>query len=132
VSEVESKASEEFAKQKAQQLVGWKVQEATAKFKAPGADCNAVAKSLGLEVKTTPPFQVEGAAEGVGSAQVLYEAFIRPTGTIVGPVYPGDKPVFYRVGQRVPADMTKLASERDDIVLSLKRKKATERRELFE
>ncbi len=131
-AEVENKVRTDYINQKAQIALGQKVQEATQKFKAPNADFKAVAKELGLEVKTTPPFQSEGAAEGVGSASALFEAFLKPAGTIIGPVYPGEKPIFYRVDEKTPADMTKLAGERDDIVLALKKKKANERRELFE
>lgn len=131
-AEVENEIRERLISFKTQKLSEQKIKEATEKFKAPGADLKALAKAYGLEVKTTDFFSADGAAEGIGPASYLAEAFTKPAGSTVGPFTIGNQVFLARVKEKQPADMSKLAAERDSIVLALKRRKAAERKELFE
>jgi peptidyl-prolyl cis-trans isomerase D len=130
--EVEPQIKKQLIDQKASQMAQQKMAEATAKLTAPGADFRAAAKSLGLDVKTTDSFSRDGAAEGIGPATYIGDAFVKPVGSVFGPMNAGDKMVICKIVERLPADEGKLASMRDDILLTLKKKKANERRELFE
>jgi peptidyl-prolyl cis-trans isomerase D len=132
LSEVESQVKENVINRKVQELSDQRVKDMTAKFKAAGTDLNALAKSIGGQVKTTAPFGREGAAEGIGPATYLADAFTKPVGSIVGPINIGNQIILAKVVDKEAVDMSKLAAEREQIVTSLKRKKAAERRELFE
>lgn len=130
--EVESKVKEQLQAQKANQLAQEKIMQASSKFNAPGADFKQVAKELGLEIKTTAPFNSDGAAEGIGPASTVAEAFRKPVGAAFGPVNASDKLFFCRVASKESAADAGLAAARSDILLTLKRKKASDRKELFE
>ena len=75
--------------------------------------------------------QDAGAAEGIGPASYLQEAFLKPVGTILSPVVLGDQTHFVKVAGKIEADLGRLATERDSVVLAIKSRKARERDELF-
>jgi hypothetical protein len=95
-------------------------------------DLNAIAKAIGGEVKSTQPFTVEGAADGIGPASYLQEAFQKPVGAMVGPISLGTGVFLAKVAEKQVADAATLAAGRDQLVLSIKQRKAQERKELFE
>ncbi len=90
-----------------------------------------MAKELGGEVKSPPEFTLSGAVEGVGAASVFSDGFIKPVGSILGPLNVFNQQVVAKTLEKTPADMTKFAADRDKIIEDLKRKKAQERRDLF-
>jgi hypothetical protein len=51
---------------------------------------------------------------------------------VIGPVSIGGQVVLAKVLEKQAADLSQLASKRDAMVLDLKRKKAAQRKELFE
>jgi hypothetical protein len=106
-------------------------QQALATLKG-ATDLKAAAKQLGTEVKTTDFFSVEGTAEGIGAAAQVAEGFLKPVGSMVGPIPVADQVILARVLEKQGADLSKLPAEREGIVLTLKRKRASERKELFE
>jgi peptidyl-prolyl cis-trans isomerase D len=132
LAEVENDIRQQLTNSKAQQLAAQKLKEATEKFKAAGSDLAALAKSIGGEVKTADYFNADGAAEGIGPASYLADAFKKPVGSTFGPVTIGEQVFLVKITDRQEADASKLAADRDTIVLALKRKKHTERKELFE
>jgi hypothetical protein len=95
-------------------------------------DLKAAAKQVGAEVKTTDFFAVDGTVEGVGAGAQFTEAFSKPVGSVIGPIPAGDQVILARVLEKQPADLASLAAERESLVLALKRKRASERKELFE
>ncbi len=131
LNEVEARVKQSVIGEKASALAKQKSVEVAEKVKNSGGDLKAVAKSLGLEVKTTAEFGRDGAAEGIGPASYLQEAFVKPVGTLLSPVVLGDQTHFVKVIGRVDADLAKLATERDSMVLAIKSRKARERDELF-
>jgi peptidyl-prolyl cis-trans isomerase D len=132
LAEVENDIRSRITSQKVQQLTEQRLKEATETLKNAGGDLRAVAKKLGLEVKTTDFFALEGAAEGIGPASALADAFTKPVGSVVGPVSLAGDVVLAKVVEKQPADMAQLAATRESLVLELKRKKAAQRKELFE
>jgi peptidyl-prolyl cis-trans isomerase D len=132
LNEVESQVRERLIDQKARELMQQRAREAEQKLRESGGDLRKLGQSMGLEVKTTPEFTRDGTAEGIGSASYVLEAFSKPVGALVGPVNTGEQVIFVKVAEKIPADPTKLLSDRDTLVMGLKRKKAGERKELFE
>jgi len=131
LAEVESQVREKLVAEKLAKLVDEKAQEALRKAKASG-DLKKVAQAMGLEWKATGEFGRAGAAEGLGSAAYLEEAFTANAGHVFGPVRVNDKQFICKVTAKTPADMTLFAAQRDDLVQQVKRQKARERLELFQ
>ena len=131
-AEVENRVRESLVDQKAAQMAQQKAKQAQDALKANGGDLKAVAKSVGLEVKTTSEFTQDGAAEGLGPASAMKEVFTKKVGEIAGPIQIQEKIIFAKVAAKTDADMSKLAAERGALVARLKSQKAAERRDLFE
>ena len=130
-SDVEAQVRGQYAQQQAVQLAAEKAKKAADLLKTNGGDLKAAGKSLGLEVKTADFFSRNGAAEGIGAASYLGDAFDKPVGSIIGPINAGTQTVVAKIVDRQASDMSKFAQERDSIVLALKGKKASERQVLL-
>jgi peptidyl-prolyl cis-trans isomerase D len=132
-SEVEAQVRQSYSQQHATQLASEKSKKAADLLKENGGDLKAAAKSVGLEVKTSDFISRDSAIEGIGSAVYLAEAFSKPVGTVVGPLAAGGPAsLLGKIVERQPADMSKLAQERDTIVTQLKSQKAQQRSMLFQ
>jgi len=94
-------------------------------------DLAKAAKAAGLEVKTSDEFTRAGSIEGLGSASYLQDAFARPDGTILGPINVPDGTVIAEVTKHVPADMSKLAEQRQSIQDDVRSRKARDLDALF-
>ena len=129
--EAEPRLREALLKDKVAKLQAQKADELYEKAKASG-DLKKAAQSMGLEVKTSEDFTRLGAVEGLGSANYVPDAFVKPVGTIVGPVGVPDAKVVYKVLAHVDADMSKLAADRTSIRDELKSRKGQERNTMFE
>ena len=130
-AEVENQIRETLISQKADQLAQQKVTEAKAKLKA-GASLPEIAKLLGAEVATSEMIARDGSIPNVGPATYFAAAYEKPEGTILEPVSLGSQTVFIRSIAKEAPDMAKFAAESNEILLGLKRKKAAERKEIFE
>ena len=125
-SEVQGQVKTTYLQQKGASMVAEKQTKLMDQLKANGGDLNAAAKSAGLEVKVADYFSRDGAAEGIGPAASLSDAFNKPDGTIIGPVQIAGQTIIGKVVDRQKADMTKLAAQRTTIVNQLKSRKAQE------
>ncbi|HTS49289.1 MAG TPA: peptidyl-prolyl cis-trans isomerase [Bryobacteraceae bacterium] len=125
-SEVQAQVKINYTQQQGNTLVAEKQSKLLDLLKSNGGDLNAAAKSLGLEVKTADYFSRDGAAEGIGPAAALSDAFTKPDGTIIGPVPIAGQTVIGKVVGRQQADMTKLAEQRQTILMQIKTRKAQE------
>jgi peptidyl-prolyl cis-trans isomerase D len=96
-----------------------------------GESLEAIAKSAGLQVKTAAPFTIDGAAEGIGSASLLANAFKAKVGDVVGPVAAQAGEFVCKVSEKIPADMTQFAKNRDGIVQALQQQNAQVQGALF-
>ncbi|MCZ2079834.1 MAG: peptidylprolyl isomerase [Bryobacteraceae bacterium] len=131
LGEVESEIRETVLQQKAMELARKRAAEAEEKIQAAGGDLRKVARSMGLEVKTTPDFTRDAAAEGIGPASYLAEAFEKEVGAVLPPVTVDNQVFIVKVAGKTPADLTQLASQREDLVSSIRTAKARQRDELF-
>jgi peptidyl-prolyl cis-trans isomerase D len=129
-AEVEPSIRQALTATKAQEIATQKANDAAKRVKA-GEPFEAVAKSMHVEVKTPPVFTSEAAVEGVGSAAAFGDAFAQPVGAVVGPISAPGQLVIAKVLEKIPADMSQLASQREAIVTQLKQNKARDRQELF-
>jgi len=100
--------------------------------KAKTGDLAKAAKSMGLEAKTSDEFARNGTVDGLGSASYVSEAFLKPDGTLLGPLNTPDGTVIAKVISHAQPDMSKLPAERDSIRDELKSQKARDRNALFE
>ena len=133
LSEVESQIRSALTQQKLTKLVEAKARELAEKAKAAGGDLQKAAQSLGLEVKTTQEFSREGAADGIGPASVVMQAFNEPAGGVFGPVPMQDSRFVCKVVGKVPADPGKLTPEqRASIENEIRSRKSRARVDLFQ
>jgi peptidyl-prolyl cis-trans isomerase D len=106
--------------------------ELVAKAKSMGGDLEKAAKSMGLEVKTSNDFDRAGTVEGAGMASYFGNAFTSPDGTILQPILMPDATIVAKVVAHVPADMSKLPEQRNQIRDDIKTQKGRDRNSLFE
>jgi peptidyl-prolyl cis-trans isomerase D len=132
MAEVETKVHDGLVKDKTDKLIAAKGAELADKARANGGDLAAAAKAMGFEMKTSADVDRAGAIEGLGSAGVLLDAFVKPVGTIVGPVGIGDSKVVCKVVEKVPADASGLEAQRVSIRDQIKGQKSQTRNSLFE
>jgi peptidyl-prolyl cis-trans isomerase D len=100
--------------------------------KANGGDLAKAAKAAGLTVKTSDEIGRTGAIEGLGSATYVQEGFRLPEGSVFGPIPTPDGVIVAKVVSRAPADMSKLAEQRNAIRDDIKSQKARDRSSVFE
>jgi peptidyl-prolyl cis-trans isomerase D len=132
LAEVADQVREQVTQVKAREMLTAKSAEVARSMSEAGVDLAKLAKSLGGELKTTAEFGRDGAAEGLGDAAYFADAFVKPVGSIIGPVTMPEQVVIARVAAKVEVDMSKLAAEREGMVSALKGRKSQERKDLFE
>ncbi|MBM3724447.1 MAG: hypothetical protein FJW40_03345 [Acidobacteria bacterium] len=132
LADVGGRIMEDLRIARGNQLLEARRKTAEEKLAAAGADLKKVGAELKLEYKEAPEFTADGAAEGLGSASVLTEAFAKPVGSLIKPVTLDGKWFFVKVTGRQDADLSKLPAGREAIVAKLRNAKQTERRQLFE
>jgi parvulin-like peptidyl-prolyl isomerase len=130
-TDVEAQVRTAIIQESAFRIVNDKARQAADLLKANG-DVAAAGKKLGGEVKTTDEFTRAGAAEGLGQAVQLSEAFDKPVGAIIGPLLIGGQTIVAKVVAKVDADMSKLPEQRAAILRQLKSQKSVERGNLFQ
>jgi peptidyl-prolyl cis-trans isomerase D len=129
--EVMSKVHDSMVQKRLEAAVQKHAKELADSAKATG-DLGKAAKAMGLTVKTSDEVARTGAIEGLGSATYVQEGFKVPAGTLIGPIPTPDGQVVAKVVSRVPADMSKLADQRNTIRDDLKSQKARDRSGVFE
>ncbi len=128
--DVQSQIRTKLNAQKLQDLLNQKATELMAKVKSEG-DFKKVAKEMGLEVKSPDEFTHSGAVEGVGSASTLSDAFIKPVGSLLGPISAQGNVVVAQVVAHIAPNMAEFPVQRDAIRDELRNTKAREREEIF-
>jgi hypothetical protein len=97
-----------------------------------GGDLKAIAKAVGGEVKTSDEFTRDGNIQAVGSATYFSDLFEKPAGSLSGPHNISGQVAVARLVSKTDADMSKLATERPNLITGIKGRKAQERKDLFE
>ena len=129
--EVMGKVHDSMVQKRLEAAVQKHAKELADSAKATG-DLGKAAKAMGLTVKTSDEVARTGAIEGLGSATYVQEGFKVPAGTLIGPIPTPDGQIVAKVVSRVPADMSKLADQRNTIRDDLKSQKARDRSGVFE
>jgi peptidyl-prolyl cis-trans isomerase D len=104
---------------------------AAAQSARKGESLEAIAKDLGLSVKTAPPFTADGAAEGIGSGSQVAAVFKANVGDLVGPIVINASEFLCRVTQKIPADSSQYAKNKAAIVDSLMQQRIQVQQPLF-
>ena len=131
LAEVQDRVKSAVVADKLKKLIADKTREVGQELSA-GKDFAAVAKQIGVEVKSTSTeFSRDGAAEGIGAAVQIEGAFSKKVGETAGPFQLSNGTYFAKVLSRTEADMSQLPAQREQIVSNLKARAARERRELF-
>lgn len=130
--EVASNIRQSLISRRTIEMTQAKAREVYAKAKAPGADLKKIAAEMKLEYKTAPEFGRNGAVEGLGSGAMLGEAFGKSVGFVPNVIQMGDNSFVAKVTESIPADASKLAQDRENIVAQIKQQRARERGELFQ
>jgi peptidyl-prolyl cis-trans isomerase D len=131
-AEVEAQVRESFVTQKSNEALQQKAKQAADMLASNGGDIEAVAKSFGLEVKTSDPFNRNGSVAATMAASFFGDIFSKPVGATMGPINAGGQTVVAKLVEKTEPDMKELAAQRDNILRNLKDKKLEERRMLFQ
>jgi len=127
-ADVRNKASQD----KLQQILQTKSKELFDKAQAMGGDLAKAAKEMGVEVKTSPDVNRNGAIEGIGNASTIPDAFTKPLGALLGPFAVVGGRGVAKVVARIPADLSTLPAQSASIRDELKQQKIRDRSALFE
>jgi peptidyl-prolyl cis-trans isomerase D len=131
LTEVENGIRAQLTEQKAFEIRSAKAKEVDGMVKA-GGDLKAIAKAVGGEVKTSDEFTRDGNIQAVGSATYFSDLFEKPAGSLSGPHNISGQVAVARLVSKTDADMSKLATERANLITGIKGRKAQERKDLFE
>jgi len=128
--DVQGQIQSKLNAEKLQQVLTQKANELLAKAKTTG-DLKKAAKEMGLEVKSPDAFTRTGAVEGAGSASTFIDAFTKPANSMIGPYAAQGSVVVAQIVERVEANMSEFATQRDSIRDELRNTRAREREEIF-
>jgi peptidyl-prolyl cis-trans isomerase D len=131
-AEAVGKVQSELGTQKLKQLTEDRAKEARSRVAAMNGDLKQAAQALKLEWKAPPAFTRDGAAEGLGPAENVSEAFTHPVGYVFGPVAVNERKFICKVTEKLVADAAQLAARRQELTEQLKTTKSRERIELFQ
>jgi peptidyl-prolyl cis-trans isomerase D len=128
--EVKEQIRQKYVQEKAQLLAEDEAKKAVEQLRA-GEDMEKVAKSYKIDVVTSSLFGRSDSVEGLGQTAMMEDAFTKPVGTVFGPSLINGRDVVSKVLEKVSADQGALAAQKDQILLELKQRKASERAELM-
>ena len=130
--EAKADARNKASQAKLQEILGKKAAELLARAQALGGDLAKAGKELNIEVKTSPDVNRNAAIEGIGSANLLGDAFSKPEGSLIGPLQaPGGRAVA-KVVAKIPADLSELPAQTASIRDELRQQKTKDRSAMFE
>lgn len=127
-AEARSKATQE----KLNKILGDKATELASKAQSMGGDLEKAAKSMNLELKTSPDVDRQGAIESVGTASSVPDAFTKPVGSIVGPVTVTGGRLVAKILSKTPANMAELSAQAEAIRTELRQQRSRDRAQLFQ
>jgi peptidyl-prolyl cis-trans isomerase D len=132
LAEAQQQILQELLSRKLVQAAEQKAAEVLAKAKELNGDLKRAAQATGWEFKAPPPFARNTSVEGLGTASSVADAFRLPTGALFGPVNVNERRFICKVVGRTPADMTRLASQREALLERLKTERIQQYMELLE
>ncbi len=131
LSEVEGRVRNQLLARQVAAMVNERAMEAAKKVQAENGDLKKVAQQMGMEVKTTQDFTQDGAADGIGPATAMPQAFTLPVGAVFGPISLAEPRFVCKVVSHTPADMSKLPEQQAGLMNTLREGKARAQIELF-
>ncbi len=114
LDEVRARVVSDIQKEKAAQQVVAKADDLSRRVKA-GEKFDAVAKSLGLDPKTSDPFARDGSVPGLGSGKQLSAAFDMKDGEVSAPVPLGAGRAVYELVAKTTLDQADFAKQQKDL-----------------
>lgn len=129
-SEVQNDVLKKYTDDESAQLAQKAAVTAAAEAKQ-GKSLDAIAKEYGLSVKTAAPFTVDGAAEGIGAATLLSAAFKAKVGDVIGPIAAQTGQFVCEVSQKIPADMSQFAQNKNAVVQEIAQQRLSMQQPLF-
>lgn len=129
-AEVEKDVAAKYTEAESQKLAEQAAKTAADRAKK-GDTLEAIGKSYGLSVKTAAPFTADGAAEGIGAASLLSGAFKGKVGDVLGPISAQNSQFVCRISERMPADMTQFAKNKEEVVRTLSQQRQSVQQPLF-
>jgi peptidyl-prolyl cis-trans isomerase D len=114
LEEVRARVVSDIQKEKALQQVVAKADELSRRVKA-GEKFDVVAKSLGLDPKTSDPFARDGSVPLLGSGKQLSAAFDMKIGEVSAPVALGAGRAVYELLEKSPLDQADFAKQEKDL-----------------
>ena len=127
-ADVRSRAS----KDKLDKLLAQKAKELVAKTQEMGGDLEKAAKSMKIDVKTSADVDRQGTIESIGTASTLPDAFVKPVGTLLGPMTVAGGQVIAKIVSKSAADMMALPLMSSGIRDELRQQKQRDRAQLFQ
>jgi len=115
--EVRTRLEADYRREKGVELARTRSQELADRAKAE--PLTVVARSFGLEVKTSEPLARTGTVAGLGGARQLGVAFTLPVNGASSPINVGGRWVVLRVTAREEANLAGLAAERKDLEVQI-------------
>ena len=131
LSDVQDQIRTNLTKQNTEKLLNEKGAELFKKARDLNGDLAKAAQEMGFEVKTSTDFNRQGAVEGLGSASVMEDAFLKPVGTVFGPVNAADGRAVCKVIAHTPADPVNFATQSKPLADELRSKIIQQRSSLF-
>lgn len=128
-AEVESQVREAFVTGTARGLASDAAKKLAEQARA-GGDIEALAKADKLDVIKSE-FGPNDSVEGLGPAGLVIDAFLKPIGTVMGPVPIEGRDIVYKVTGRVTPDIKDYANERETELDTLKKQKARDEYDLL-
>ena len=120
----------QLTEMRAQNLMQDKMNELEARLKE-NPDLAAAARLAGVTLTTSEAVARGGQIEGIGPAIQIEEAFKKPAGTVLPPLRLSSGVAFVKVLEKIPADLTELATARTELTNNIKGRRAQQRREMF-
>lgn len=117
--------------EKVQRIFDDRVKEAGERLKSANGDLASVARQMGFDVKTSDTVTRAGAIDGVGTMVQVEQAFTGNVGETFGPVSVQGGAALFKLVEKAPADLTQLATQREQIITGIKSRRARDRRDLF-
>jgi peptidyl-prolyl cis-trans isomerase D len=131
LAEAADRLKRQIAERKAEDLLRQRANELRARA-IKGEDLKKLAAEFKGEYKMPAAFNRSGAAEGLGSGEMLSEVFGKSAGYVPNPIGLSGDLFVARLVESIPAKIENLAAERDAIVQRIRQQRERERADLFQ
>jgi peptidyl-prolyl cis-trans isomerase D len=127
-ADVENQVREAYVTEAARGLASNAAKKLAEQAKA-GGDIEALAKADKLDVVKSE-FGLNDSVEGLGPAGLVVDAFLKPIGTVLGPVPIEGRDIVYKITGRQTPDIKDYANERETELGEIKKQKARDEYDL--